>query len=567
MAGQKKRSLRRLTARLLRRVGDQGQTLFQSTAASVVGNLSQLGLMGFGALLILRCTGHTASGSPPLWGALAALSSALIVLCRYWEGYLSHAGAYRLLARERISLYRVLGRLAPACLTDRQKGDILSIATADIETIEFFFAHTIGPAITVILLPLITLTIAGRCHPLFVWALLPVYICMSVLLPLAAMGAGRDVGTRRREQLGDMKSLILESVCGLRDIQIFGHAARRLAIVAAKDAEINRSTHWLTLHRQIVTAAPVFLVYLARIALLAIASYLAPQGNGDPVALVALSFVVSASFSSTQSLTTVISSLLETYAAAERIFALEDAEPAVAEAEDARILTAVEEIAFHDVSFRYEADADLILDHLSLTIRKGETIGIMGESGIGKSTILRLLLRFWDVSGGSITVNGIPLRQLSPRSLRSRIALLEQDVFLFDDTIAANIAFGKPQASPEEIARAAGRARLHDFIMTLPDGYETRMGETASRLSGGERQRVGVARIMLIDPDVIVMDEPTSNLDIFNEKGLLKTLSEVYSDKTVIIVSHRVSALAGCDRVLDLRDGRLVERRSGSESE
>jgi ATP-binding cassette subfamily C protein len=561
MNRQKKPGLFSLTRRLLRRALPERGLLVLSTIASVAGNVSQLGLMGFGAMLLLRCAGYTASGPHVMWGALTLFCAGMVALCRYWEGYLSHAAAYRLLSLERTHMYRVLRRLAPARLMDRQKGDILSVALSDIETIEFFFGHTIGSVITVILLPVITLAIAGSNHMLFVWALLPVYLVMSILLPLLAMRTGRGIGMLYRERLGAMKSLVLESVYGLRDIQIYGFASKRGQIIRAQNDAVNRSTHLLTLHRQIVTSAPVFFVHLARILLLAIASYLALRGENDPIRFILLSFIVSASFSSTQSLTTIISSLLETFAAAERIFALEDARPAVSEAPDAQELDGVKEIRFERVSFRYEKSGEKILDGLDLTITRGEKLGIMGESGAGKSTILRLLLRFWDPESGRIVVDGVPLTRVSAQSLRTRVALLEQDTFLFNGSIAANIAFGKENATRDEVVEAAKRAQIHDFILTLPDGYETEMGEMGSRLSGGEKQRIGIARIMLIDPDVLIMDEPTSNLDILNEKGFLKTLSDAYGEKTIVIVSHRASTLAGCDRVLVLKDGKLSERR------
>ena len=185
-------------------------------------------------------------------------------------------------------------------------------------------------------------------------------------------------------------------------------------------------------------------------------------------------------------------------------------------------------------------------------------LGIVGESGIGKSTVLRLLLRFWNVKSGRIRINGIPIEELSTAELRRRIAVLEQDTFLFDGSIAENIAIGKPDASMDEIQKAARRAGLHDFISTLPDGYDTQMGEMGARLSGGERQRVGIARTMLTDPDVIVMDEPTSSLDVLHEKELLKTLREECADKMLIIVSHRPSTLTGCTRIIRLENGRAV---------
>jgi ATP-binding cassette subfamily C protein len=268
--------------------------------------------------------------------------------------------------------------------------------------------------------------------------------------------------------------------------------------------------------------------------------------------------VVSASFSSTQSLTTVISNLLETFAAAERIFALEDTVPEVIEAENPRELGAIETIEFDHVSFGYpETAADaahgpLILKDFSFDLKRGEKIGVAGESGSGKSTIIRLLLRFWEPNSGTIRINGIPLKEISLQSLRSRIVLLEQDTFLFNDTVANNISLGKPGASQKEIEASARRAHIHDFIMTLPQGYDTGLGEMGNRLSGGEKQRIGIARAMLLDPDVLVMDEPTSNLDVLGEKGILKTLAEEYGDKSIFLVSHRMSTLSICDRYLRL---------------
>ena len=189
-----------------------------------------------------------------------------------------------------------------------------------------------------------------------------------------------------------------------------------------------------------------------------------------------------------------------------------------------------------------------------------DKIGVMGASGIGKSTIIHLLLRFWDVTSGEILINGINIKDISLYSLRSHIALLEQDTFIFNDTIANNIAFGKPEATLDEIKVAAKRAVLAEFIETLPNKYDTDMGELGSRLSGGERQRVGIARVMLTNPDMLVMDEPTSALDIINEKGLLKTLDREYKDKMIMIVSHRRSTLTDCNRILTVNDGKLTEK-------
>ena len=544
-------SIWEMTGRLLKIAAPVKGTLALSTLASIVGNLSQMGLMGFGALLLLSCAGM-AGGSPLLYGGLMVLSAALIVACRYVEGVVSHAGAYGLLASMRVHLYETIRSLAPACLMDLEKGDILNIAVSDIETIEYFFAHTIGPMFTVIILPCVTLGLAVSFNPLFAAVLLPVYLIVSVVFPLIAIRAGRGVGMRYRTRLGEMKSLVLESVYGLKDIQIFGYGHRRLQMVREKNREINRQAHALTIHQQTVSSAPTFFVYLARILIIGAASFLAARGTSHPVGTVILSFVAAASFSSTQSLTMVVSSLLEAYAAAERLFLIEDTQPEVVEPKNPRTCGPIRKLEFDHVGFSYPDSGRPILKDFNLIVSGNEKLGIVGESGIGKSTVLRLLLRFWNCRSGQIRVNDIPIEEISLKELRQRIAVLEQDTFLFDGSIAENIAIGKPDASREEIERAARRAGIHDFIITLPDGYDTQMGQMGARLSGGERQRVGIARVMLTEPDVIVMDEPTSSLDVLHEKELLRTLREECADKMLLIVSHRPSTLTGCDRIVEL---------------
>ena len=556
-------SIPQMTGRLLRIAAPVKGTLAVSTLASILGNLAQMGIMGFGALLLLRCAGWV-EGSPWVFAGLMVLSALLIVLGRYVEGVVSHAGAYKLLASMRVALFEKIRTLAPACLMDRQKGDLLNIAVSDIETVEFFFAHTIGPLFTVIILPCVTLGLALWFHPLFAAVLLPVYLVVSVVFPLIAVKAGRGVGLRYRARLGELKSLVLESVYGLKDIQIFGFGPARLAQVEEKNREINKAAHGLTLHRQTVSSAPTFFVYLARILIIATASYLAAQGSPHPVGTVVLSFVAAASFSSTQSLTMVVSSLLETYAAAERLFQIEDTQPQVTEPAHPKACSPIREICFDQVGFSYGGNP--VLRDFSLTLSGREKVGVMGESGVGKSTVLRLLLRFWNPQQGQITVNGIPIQEISLNELRRRIALLEQETFLTSGTLGENIALGKPDATREEIREAARQAGLADFIETLPQGYDTPMGEMGARLSGGERQRVGIARVLLLNPDVIVMDEPTSSLDVLHEKELLQTLEEACRDKLLLLVSHRPSTLTGCGRIVRLEQGRAVEqnvRRNG----
>lgn len=554
-----KQSLLTLTKRLLKIAATLKKFFVISTIVSIIGNISQMGLMGFGAAFILSVAGKLKYDNSVTYCILMIISGILIVTCRYLEGYFSHAGSYELLAKMRVDMFGTLRKLAPGSLIGRNNGDIMAIAIADIESIEFFFAHTIGPLFTVILLPLVTLIIAGGIDMLFVYALLPIYLIISVIIPILAIKLGRNIGIGYRQKLGELKIFLLDSVYGLSEIQIFDYGKRRNEELEAVNRNINRSIHQLAYHRQLVVSTPTFFIYLARIAVIAVASYLALKGNIDTTGIIILSFLVSASFSSTQSLTTVVSSLLETYAAAQRYFDLEDMVPVVNEIVEPKELKNIDKIEFINVSFSYPEINRKIIENMNLTINFKDKIGLVGESGIGKSTLIRLLLRFYDVTSGQILINGIDIKEYSLQDLRQRIGTLEQDTFLFNDSIAANIALGKPKATKEEIVKAAQMAGIHELIISLPEQYDTMMGELQNRLSGGEKQRIGIARVLLVDPDFLVMDEPTSSLDVINEKGLLKTLAEQFENKTWLIVSHRPSSLTGCDRVIKLENKQIYE--------
>lgn len=554
-----KQSLLTLTKRLLKIAATLKKFFVISTIVSIIGNIAQMGLMGFGAAFILSVAGKLKYANSVTYCILMIMSGILIVTCRYLEGYFSHAGSYELLAKMRVDMFGTLRKLAPGSLIGRNNGDIMAIAIADIESIEFFFAHTIGPLFTVILLPLVTLIIAGSIDMLFVYALLPIYLIISVIIPILAIKLGRNIGIGYRQKLGELKIFLLDSVYELSEIQIFDYGKRRNEELEAVNRNINRSIHQLAYHRQLVVSTPTFFIYLARIAVIAVASYLALKGNIDTTGIIILSFLVSASFSSTQSLTTVVSSLLETYAAAQRYFDLEDMVPVVNEIVEPKELKNIDKIEFINVSFSYPEINRKIIENMNLTINFKDKIGLVGESGIGKSTLIRLLLRFYDVTSGQILINGIDIKEYSLQDLRQRIGTLEQDTFLFNDSIAANIALGKPKATKEEIVKAAQMAGIHELIISLPEQYDTMMGELQNRLSGGEKQRIGIARVLLVDPDFLVMDEPTSSLDVINEKGLLKTLAEQFENKTWLIVSHRPSSLTGCDRVIKLENKQIYE--------
>lgn len=548
-------SLKEIAVRLAGMTKGQRGFIAFATIASIVGNLSQMGLMGFGAAFILNCAGRLNAGGPWGWCAAMAVCAVLIGVMRYIEGFASHVAAYNLLAVMRTKFFNKLRKLSPAIMTEKETGDIVSVAIGDIDTIESFFAHTIGPMFTVILLPVAALIIAGFVHPVYVLALIPIYVITSVIIPLAGMKAGRNIGAAYRKGLGGLKSFILESVFGLKDIQIYSQGKKRSEEVIRKSHELNRIDHKKTIHRQLISALPTFFVYLARIMIIFLVFCLTIQDPSKINWVIILSFVVSASFSSTQSLISVVSSLTDTFASAERLFDIEDRHPAVIESRDAGVLGEAKECVWQDVSFSYGRND--IFKNMNMEIKPGDKVGIIGESGIGKSTFLRLLLRFWDVDSGCIKISGKDIREVTVKSLRENIAMVEQSAFVYEDTVANNIAIGVPDAPREDIKKAAQRAGISGVIERLPDGYDTLLGEYGISLSGGEVQRLGIARAMLKNPDIIVMDEPTSNLDVFNEKLIVKTLEDEFKDKIIIIVSHRRSTLTFCNKIFRVEDKRM----------
>ena len=544
-----------LASRLIKKARPIAKYLTISTLASIVGNLSHMGVMGFGALWIMKVAGIVTTSSAGFYACMMLLCGLLIALCRYLEGVFSHLGAYGILAKMRVDLFTSINRLAPAYLIDQKIGDVINIAVGDIETLEYFFAHTIGPMFTVILLPVTTVIITLQFNPLYAYVLIPVYLIISIIIPLVGLYLGRGIGKEYRKDLGKLKAVILENIYAIKDIQIYHASDEKITQVMKYNDQVNKDMHAMTMHKQALSSAPNFFVYLGRVMILVVAAYLLSNGIGDPVGTIVISFIATASFSSTFSLTFVVIHLLEAFAAAERIFLIEDANPLTTDPKESVRIDQVEYIDFEDVSFTYPKTNREILKHFNVSIQNQEHIGIVGESGSGKSTILRLLLRYYPLQTGKIHINKISLDQFSFEELHRHIAVLEQDTYLFNDTIAGNIAIAKPEATMDEIRLAAKRAGIDDFIMSLADGYDTQMGQMSSRVSGGERQRIGLARIMLKQPDVIILDEPTSALDVLHEKELLYTLEKEFKDKMILTISHRLSTLTYCDRIIQVKDG------------
>lgn len=554
----KKYSIFILTKRLLSKAKPIWKELVISCLASFFGHLGQMGFMGFGALWLLSVAKMISFHALYPW--LMILSAIFIAIGRYIEGIFSHIGAYAILAQLRIEFFTSIEKRSPAIFVQEEMGNLMNLAMGDIETLEYFYAHTIGPMMTVILLPIISLAIAYHYSALWMWVLLPVYIMVIVVIPSVSLRYGKRIGLRLRRSLGRLKALILETVYGLKDLQIYHFQGKRLTMIQQENEEVNAGQHVLTLYKQALNSIPNFFVYLARVLVIYVAAYLAGIGKADPVGTIVVSFVTSASFSSSFSLTFILTQLIQAYAAASRLFQLEDGPLFVQEKKDSEPLSSISTIVFQDVHFTYPKVQEEILSGMNLMIQSGETIGIIGESGSGKSTLLRLLMRFYDVQSGSILINGKDIRNYSLQSLHDRMSLLEQDSYLFDQSIRDNLLMAKKDASTEEIEACLKEAGIDTFVHRLPEGLDTLMGEMNDRVSGGERQRLSLARAILKDPDILILDEPSANLDTIHELELLQTIEKAYQHKMVIIISHRYSTLVHCDRIYEMKNQRLELR-------
>ncbi|HJC22688.1 MAG TPA: ABC transporter ATP-binding protein/permease [Candidatus Eisenbergiella merdavium] len=485
---------------------------------------------------------------------LLILLAVLRGILHYGEQYCNHFIAFKLLAIIRHKVFAALRKLCPAKLEGRDKGNLISVITSDIELLEVFYAHTISPVAIAALTSLVMVLFIGRFS---VWAgllALAGYLAVGAAIPLYFGSRGGEKGMEFRSDFGELNSFLLDSLRGLDEtIQYRQGETRkkqmeeRSEALAGMQKELNR----LEAAQRSVTNLAILLFSFAMLFLMLC---LKQAGLADVTAVLIASVAMMGSFGPVTALASLSNNLNQTLASGERVLSILEEAPQVEEVEgmDAVSFSGAEA---EDVNFSYEEEQ--ILKDYSIRIPKGKVVGIHGASGSGKSTLLKLLMRFWDVQSGQVKLSGRDVRGINTSDLRSKEAYVTQETVLFHDSIANNIAVGKPGASREEIMEAARKASIHDFILTLPNGYDTQVGELGDTLSGGERQRIGIARAFLHDAPFLLLDEPTSNLDSLNEGIILKSLKEGKGDKTVLLVSHRRSTLNLADVVYEMDNGRV----------
>ncbi|MDE8276204.1 ABC transporter ATP-binding protein [Erysipelothrix rhusiopathiae] len=467
---------------------------------------------------------------------------------RYGEQALNHFIAFKLLAHIRHEVFAKLRSLAPAKLETKDRGNLIAMITNDVELLEVFYAHTISPIIiAVIISSTVITTIALKVGTL---ALISVtaLVLVGVIVPIITSKIGNELGLEIRNDLGDLNTNVLDSIRGIEELEQYQNSQRTMDLLKQRTHDLNEKQDILNRYQSMMRLLVDSIIMMSGFALLYFGRTL------DFNILLLVFTLHMSSFGPVIALSNLSGDLYHTLASGQRILDLLDEKPQVNEVWDGTN-EAFEEASVRDVTFSY--DNEIILDEINMTITKNKIIALTGESGAGKSTILKLLMRFWDVNEGSVNINDQDIKSVTTRHLRSIESMMSQDTDIFKDTIKNNIAFVKPDASDEEIYEAAQHASVHDFIMSLPLGYDTMMEELGSNLSSGESQRIGLARIFLHGGDLILLDEPTSNLDSLNEAIILKSIVEYKYNKTIVIVSHRASTLKIADEVWNLEDGKL----------
>ena len=499
-------------------------------------------------------------------------------ILHYAEQYCNHFIAFKLLAIIRHKVFAALRKLCPAKLEGRDKGNLISIITTDIELLEVFYAHTISPIAIATLTSGVMVIFIGRYHWLAGVLALAAYLIVGVVIPMWNGRRGSQKGMEFRTNFGELNSFVLDSLRGLDETIQYGQGEKRKEQMSRRSKNLAEMQESLSRMEGSQRSFTNMAILMASFGMLALTIWLYTKGEMGFDGILTCTIAMMGSFGPVVALSSLSNNLNQTLASGERVLSLLEETPLVEEipgnveisgaenkkggnvksqaaAESEMDVSAFSGAEARDVTFAY--GEEIILDDYSLKLQPGKITGIHGASGSGKSTLLKLLMRFWDVQEGSVSVDGTDVRKIPTKHLRDMESYVTQETHLFHDSIANNIAIAKPGAAREEIMEAAKKASIHEFIMTLPKGYDTEVGELGDTLSGGEKQRIGIARAFLHDAPLILMDEPTSNLDSLNEGIILKSLKESAKKKTVVLVSHRVSTMNVADVVYEMENGRI----------
>ncbi|MCR5384204.1 MAG: ABC transporter ATP-binding protein/permease [Saccharofermentans sp.] len=507
-----------------------------------------------GGMIVLTGTGEETKLSLKVLIILLLSFALLRALFRFAEQRMNHYIAFTLLAIIRDRVFKALRKLCPAKLEGRDKGDLISLITSDVELLEVFYAHTISPICIAVITEMIMCLFIGSFHPLLGIIALTSYLSVGVALPLIISKRSGNTGDELRKQSGELSAHMLESIRGIDDTLQYSYGKNRLKEIGEKTTELSAKQGIMSKLTGTNMAIATLMILIADIVMLFVCIMLYQNGqvgfDGFLIPLIALM----SSFGPVTALSALGTTLQNTIASGSRVLAIIDEAP---ETED---ITGKENIIFSGAEvkeLRFAYGNEEVLSDVSIGIPEKKITGIVGRSGCGKSTLLKLLMRFWNVKDGQVLISDRNINDINTENLRDLESYMTQETQLFKDTIANNIRIGKLNATDEEVTEACKKASIHDFIMTLPNGYETEVGELGSTLSGGEKQRIGLARAFLHDAPFMLLDEPTSNLDSLNESVILKSLKQEKGEKTIVLVSHRQSTMRIADEIRTMDSGRL----------
>lgn len=521
----------------------------------VLGFLCAIFISILSSAAVLKIAGH----SEILFGniSIEKLITIIILIAilrgflHYIEQYSNHFIAFKLLAIIRHKVFRALRKLAPAKLDSRDKGNLISVITSDIELLEVFYAHTISPIVIAFITSLIMIIFIAKYSVYAAIFAAAVYFTIGFIIPMINGKRGKKIGMDYRNSFGDLNSFVLESLRGLDEINGFNYNDKRNEILNKKTDELSVKQKKLSniMSKERVSTSVAILV--SSMGMLLLMATLYKNGVVNLESVIIPTFALMGSFGPVVALSSLSNNLNQTLASGERVLSLLEEKPIIDEiADNENRNIEFDGITLDNISFKY--DDEKIIDDMTFAIKKGDTVGIYGRSGSGKSTLLKLIMRFWDIDRGELKISDVNIDEIPTSTLRDLESYVTQETHIFQGSIKDNIKISKLDATDEEIVEAAKKAAVHDFISSLPNGYDTKVSELGESLSGGEKQRIGIARAFLHNSPVILLDEPTSNLDSLNEGIILKSLKEFRDQKTIIIVSHRKSTLGIANKILEV---------------
>lgn len=528
-----------------------------------------MGVLGFLAAIAIASFAAVALGTIVEGPTIVTFQVAIIImivsavsrgLLRYAEQLSGHYIAFKILYLLRDKIFTKLRILAPAKLEGKDKGSLISLITSDIELLEVFYAHTIAPIAIALVTNSIISVILYLIHPAYGIVSAVYFILVGMIVPYLSSMLVKTAGVNYRQAFANSNQYILDSLRGLKEILLFNQGEDRLKALNDQSNQLNQSVRQIKDHEGFVTGLTGVIITSAMLVFVGMGFYFYTTGQLSLTLVLVALVIISSSFGPVVALSNLSNTLAHTFACAQRLFNLLDEEPQVLEVAGEDSLD-MNELRFSDVTFTYPNGQTPIFNHASINIKKGDKLALIGPSGIGKSTFIKLLMRYFDVQKGRVEIDGTNISSIPTTSLRLKQTLVSQETYLFNDSIVNNIKIGKADATLEEVIEAAKKASIHEFIETLPQGYNTKVGELGGMVSSGEKQRLGLARAFLHNGEVLILDEPTSNLDALNEGSILKSIQDYNSDKTIVMISHRKSTTAICDQIYKLENQKLVVQK------